>query len=71
MNESYASLSAQYTHCIAVQKDVIARYRARLQRAQKSFNMAEVQRLNALLRILYEEKSELEERAVGLREYLQ
>ena len=71
MNESYASLYAQYTHCIAVQKDVIARYRARLQRAQKSFNMAEVQRLNALLRILYEEKSELEERAVGLREYLQ
>ncbi len=71
MNESYATLYAQYTHCIAVQKDVIARYRARLQRAQKSFNMAEVQRLNALLRILYEEKSELEERAVGLREYLQ
>jgi len=71
LNESYATLYAQYTHCIAVQKDVIARYRARLQRAQKSFNMAEVQRLNALLRILYEEKSELEERAVGLREYLQ
>lgn len=71
MNESYATLYAQYTHCIAVQKDVIARYRARLQRAQQSFNMAEVQRLNALLRILYEEKSELEERAVGLREYLQ
>jgi len=71
LNESYATLYAQYTHCIAVQKDVIARYRTRLQRAQKSFNMAEVQRLNALLRILYEEKSELEERAVGLREYLQ
>ena len=71
MNESFRALYAQYTHCIAVQKDVIARYRARLHRAQQSFNMAEVQRLNALLRILYEEKSELEERAVGLREYLQ
>lgn len=71
MNESYSALYVQYNHCIEVQKNVIARYRARLQRAQRTFNMAEVQRLNALLRILYEEKSELEERANGLREYLQ
>ena len=70
MNESFSNLYAQYNHCIDVQKDVIARNRSRLQRAQAAYNMAEVQRLNALLRILYEEKSELEERANGLREYL-
>ena len=71
MNGSFRNLYVQYNHCIEVQKNVIARYRARLHHAQQSFNMAEVQRLNALLRILYEEKSELEERANGLREYLQ
>ena len=63
MSERFQNLFVQYEHCIEVQRSVIARYRARLQRAQKAGNMAEVERLNRVLRILYEEKSELEERA--------
>ncbi len=61
----------QYEHCIAVQKRVIDRNRRRLRQALHAANAGEVQRLNKVLRVLYEEKSELEERAQGLREYLQ
>jgi hypothetical protein len=61
----------QYEHCIAVQKRVIDRNRRRLWQALHAANAGEVQRLNKVLRVLYEEKSELEERAQGLREYLQ
>lgn len=68
MNNSIAELYRQYQHCIAVQKRVIASNRTRLRRAVSARNQAEVQRLNRVLRILYEEKSELEERADGLRE---
>ncbi|MBQ4366082.1 MAG: hypothetical protein IJL00_04715 [Clostridia bacterium] len=64
-------LYLQYEHCIAVQKRVIDRNRRRLRQALHAANAGEVQRLNKVLRVLYEEKSELEERAQGLREYLQ
>ncbi len=65
-----ADLYLQYEHCIAVQKRVIEQNRKRLRRALNSANASEVQRLNRVLRVLYEEKSELEERAEGLRAYL-
>ena len=65
---SIGELYRQYRRCIAVQKRVIACNRTRLNRAISERNQAEVQRLNRVLRILYEEKSELEERASGLRE---
>ena len=42
-----------------------------MRQALHAANAGEVQRLNKVLRVLYEEKSELEERAQGLREYLQ
>ena len=64
-------LYLQYEDCIRVQKRVIERNRSRLRLALRSCNASEVQRLNKVLRVLYEEKSELEERAQGLREYLQ
>ena len=64
-------LYLQYERCIAVQKRVIDRNRRRLRQALHAANAGEVQRLNKVLRVLYEEKSELEERAQGLREYLQ
>ena len=64
-------LYLQYEHCIRVQKRVISRSRRRLRSAMDERDMAEVQRLNKVLRVLYEEKSELEERAQGLRTYLQ
>ena len=68
MNCTIGELYRQYQHCIDVQKRVIACNRTRLRRAIAARNQAEVQRLNRVLRILYEEKSELEERADGLRE---
>ena len=68
MKSSIGALYRQYQHCIDVQKRVIALNRTRLRRAIDARNQAEVQRLNRVLRILYEEKSELEERANGLRD---
>ena len=68
MSSSIGELYRQYRRCIAVQKRVIATNRNRLNRAISERNQAEVQRLNRVLRILYEEKSELEERANGLRD---
>ncbi|MBR6314130.1 MAG: hypothetical protein IKR49_05765 [Clostridia bacterium] len=68
MNSSIGELYRQYRRCIAVQKWVIACNRDRLNRALSERNQAEVQRLNRVLRVLYEEKSELEERANGLRD---
>lgn len=68
MSSSIGELYRQYRRCIAVQKRVIATNRNRLNRAISERNQAEVQRLNRVLRILYEEKSELEERASGLRD---
>ena len=66
-----SELYLQYEDCIRIQKRVIERNRRRLRQAQNSCNAGEVQRLNKVLRVLYEEKSELEERAQGLKEYLQ
>lgn len=66
-----SELYLQYEDCIRVQKHVIERNRKRLRQALQSCNAGEVQRLNKVLRVLYEEKSELEERAQGLRDYLQ
>lgn len=68
MSSSIGELYRQYRRCIAVQKRVIACNRDRLNRALRERNQTEVQRLNRVLRVLYEEKSELEERADGLRE---
>jgi hypothetical protein len=63
-------LYLQYEQSIEVQKRVIEKNRSRLRLALKTANAREVQRLNKVLRMLYEEKSELEERAEGLRAYL-
>lgn len=67
---SFSQLSNEYDCAITNQKFVIGRYREKLNKAQKEKNFKEVKRLNSLLRILYEEKSELEERAVGIKEYI-
>ena len=71
MKLSYTDLYRQYEQGIAQQNIVIARNRLRLHRAMRDCNMLEVRRLNAVLRVLYEEKSELEERAEDLLSYMQ
>ncbi len=58
-----------YEDCIAVQKQVIACNRQKLMKAEKELNFSEIRRLRYLLNILYDEKSELEERCRELKEY--
>ena len=69
MNLSLQELGKEYDHSIKVQKDVIEKYRKKLNEAQKSYNFKEVNRLNRLLKILYDEKSELEELSNSLKSY--
>lgn len=58
-----------YENCITVQKQVIANNRKKLNKAEKELDFAEMRRLRYLLNILYDEKSELEERCRELKEY--
>lgn len=62
-------LRETYEDCIAVQKRVIASNRLKLTKAEKELNFSEIRRLRYLLNILYDEKSELEERCNELKEY--
>lgn len=69
MYNSLKELSNEYEDSIIVQLEVIESYRARLKVARDKANFKEIKRLNTMLRILYEEKSELEERAYQLKQY--
>lgn len=69
MSLSLQELGKEYDESIKIQSAVIEKYRVRLNEARKSYNLREISRLNRLLKILYDEKSELEERAKGLRDY--
>ncbi len=62
-------LKEVYEDCISVQKQVIANNRKRLNKAEKELDFAEIRRLRYILNILYDEKSELEERCRELKEY--
>ena len=70
MNLSFEELNREYENSLAVQSKVIKGNLDRLREARKKSNFKEIKRLNSLLCILYEEKSELEERAHGLKEYI-
>ena len=67
---TFEELSKEYEVSISVQKKAINSYREKLNKAHECHDFKEIKRLNSVLKILYEEKSELEERAVGIREYL-
>ena len=69
MNLTLQELGKEYDNSIKVQKAVIEKYRKKLNEAQKSYNFKEVNRLNRLLKILYDEKSELEELSNSLKSY--
>lgn len=70
VNSTLKDLGEQYAKSIEIQTDIIKKNRERLLQAQKNHNYKEVQRLNTLLRTLYEEKWELEEKAVEIKRYL-
>ncbi len=62
-------LRETYENCIEVQKQVIAGNRKKLMKAEKELNFSEIRRLRYILNVLYDEKSELEERCRELKEY--
>ncbi len=69
MNMSLEDLGKEYEQSIKVQKQVIEANRKKLFEARKKGNFKEMKRLATLLRVLYDEKSELEEKANKLRNY--
>ena len=68
--KSFAELYDEYNRSIAHQKEVIGSYRKKLLLESKKSNIKEVKRLNGILYVLYEEKSELEERAAEIGKYI-
>ncbi len=69
MNTTLQDLAKEYDHSVAVQKQVIEINRKKLLQARRKGNYTEVKRLTTMLQILYDEKSELEEKANRLRNY--
>ena len=67
---TFNELYKEYSNCIAVQEKIIERYRERLRNEIAKANMKEVKRLNGVLCVLYSEKSELEERAAEISDYV-
>lgn len=70
MNFTYEKLYAEYSQAIINQENIIKRKKEALKKARASSNYKEIKRLNSLLLVLATEKSELEERARGLRELI-
>lgn len=70
MANSLSELSVTYEKSIAVQQGVIDSTRKKLKEAYAEYNFKEVERLNSLLRILYDEKNELELSAYEIKKYL-
>lgn len=67
---TFDELYEEYAGCITVQKNVIEHYRRERRREIARYNMKEVKRLNGILCVLYAEKSELEERAAEIGDYV-
>ncbi len=69
MNRTLEDLAKEYDRSVIIQKQVIEINRKRLTQARRKGNYNEVRRLSELLHVLYEEKSEMEEKANRLRNY--
>lgn len=69
MEKIYQNMLGEYQHAIKVQNSIIEKNNQRLKKARNENNFKEIKRLCSLLTVLYEERSELVERANGLRKY--
>ncbi len=70
MENELRVLSKTYEECIDVQEKVIKSYLKKLKEARSKYNMKEIKRLNSLLRVLYDEKMELQMTAHQINKYL-
>lgn len=70
MANSLSELSKTYEKSIALQQEIIERYRQRLNKAKTELNFKEMQRLNTLIKMLNDEKKDLEVSAYELKKYL-
>ena len=59
-----------YDDSVTVQISVIAATREKLKKAKNAHNISETKRLESLLKVLYDEKAELEEKRRLIKEYL-
>lgn len=59
-----------YEDSVTVQEQVINATNKKLKKARDAHNISEIKRLNTLLRVLYEEKWELEEKRRQLKSYI-
>ncbi len=66
---SIEELYQQYETAIEKQKKIIEEYRIRLGKARKANDLGRIAILNRHLKLLYEEKLEMEGHAISLREY--
>ena len=69
MNTTLEDLAKEYEDSIKIQQKAIDTNRKKLLLAQRKGSFNEIKRLTTLLRVLYDEKSELEENATRLRNY--
>ncbi len=69
LNTSLNDLAKEYDRSVEIQKQAIETNRKKLFLARKKGDFGEMRRLSSLLRVLYDEKSELEEKANTLRNY--
>lgn len=69
MKQSLEELYEQYQNAIEKQKKAIEEFTLKLQQARRKNDLGEVARLNRYLKVLYEEKLEMEGHAIGIREY--
>ena len=70
MNILYENLFDEYQNAIDIQNNIIKKNSRKLKSARTRNDFKEIKRLNSLLLVLYEERSELMERADGLRQYI-
>lgn len=70
MNVLYENLFDEYQNAIDIQNSIIKNNSQKLKTARAKHDFKEIKRLSSLLLVLYEERSELMERANGLRGYL-
>lgn len=66
---SIEELYLQYETAIEKQKKVIEEYRTKLNKARKANDLGKIAILNRYIKLLYEEKLEMEGHAISLREY--